>query len=143
MQGKGRAEITGSPPGTSDSSLPSAALPASGSRGLRQNTGLSATRLPRIYLLQNRTGPAQVNCAHNGPLAKLACRAGCSRKLSEQPGEGGCEENRPSGPPIGRTRPAASSDYCAAFSSFTLVWKMACHPPFSFFQTDPALKVPE
>src|SRR5439155_12076358 len=31
--GKRRAEITGSPPGTSDSSLPSAALPASGSRG--------------------------------------------------------------------------------------------------------------
>src|SRR5947207_13026823 len=66
MQGKRRAEITGSPPWTSDSSLPSAALPASGSRGLRQNTGLSATRLPRIYMSQNRTGPAQVNCAHNG-----------------------------------------------------------------------------
>ena len=33
--------------------------------------------------------------------------------------------------------------YCAAASCFTLVWKMAIHVPFSFFQTDPELNVPE
>src|SRR6266496_5089161 len=43
-------------------SLPSAALPASGSRGLQYHTGLSAKRLPRIFFLgQNKTRPSEVN----------------------------------------------------------------------------------
>ena len=36
-----------------------------------------------------------------------------------------------------------SFPYLSAAACFTLVWKMACHPPFAIFQTDPALKVPE
>jgi len=36
-----------------------------------------------------------------------------------------------------------SFPYLSAAACFTLVWKMACHPPFANFQTDPALKVPE
>src|SRR5213080_5170741 len=43
-------------------SLPSAALPASGSRGLQYHTGLSAKRLPRIFFLgQDKTRPSEVN----------------------------------------------------------------------------------
>src|SRR6266576_3873760 len=36
-----------------------------------------------------------------------------------------------------------SFPYLSAAACFTLVWKIACHPPFAIFQTDPALKVPE
>ena len=88
---------------------------------------------------QNRTGPAQVNCAHNGHESHEGTRRSNDvvaldelGLLSGSRAKAGVGKKRPSG-----------SDYCAAFSSFALVWKMACHPPFSFFQTDPALKVPE
>src|SRR5216110_1988725 len=72
-------------------SLPSAALPASGSRGLQYHTGLSAKRLPRIFFLgQNKTRPSEVNNVRICSAPVSGARLGVSRnalQARKNPGE--------------------------------------------------------
>ena len=74
-------------------------------------------------LFQNRTTPGEVNATKN-------CSGVCPKHQIL------CN--------YGSLLPAPCSfPYLSAAACFTLVWKMACHPPFAIFQTDPALNVPE
>jgi len=81
-------------------------------------------------LFQNRTTPGEVNATKN-------CSGVCPKHRIL-----GRRSPRPAPLELGLAAPC-SFPYLSAAACFTLVWKMACHPPFAIFQTDPALKVPE
>src|SRR4029077_16286422 len=95
-------------------------------------TGLSATRLPRIICFQNKTGSLQVNATKN-------CSGVCTKRPNPREALAAARLYN-----YGSLLLAPCSfPYLSAAACFTLVWKIACHPPFAIFQTDPALKVPE
>ena len=143
------AEITGSPP--SDPARHRTLAPFGGITRIRFKGSSDfrtsqPLRLPRINYVQNRTTRGEVNA---GRIVAGVClkRRILERRLAEAPLQ------RAAPLPAAfvflilfaaeMLRASRSFPYFVAASSFILVWKMACHPPFAIFQTDPALKVPE
>jgi len=143
------AEMTGSPP--SDPARHRTLAPFGGITRIRFKGSSDfrtsqPLRLPRINYVQNRTTRGEVNAG---------------RIVAGVNGNDFWLEKKCTRPSLQRAAPlpaafvflilfaaemlraSRSFPYFAAASSFILVWKMACHPPFAIFQTDPELKVPE
>src|SRR5437773_8399357 len=131
----------------SDSSLPSAALPASGSRGLQRSFAYELFR-PFLCGQQNWSW----TLSHPAPPQSFTRSYG-SKSRSQRVKELSVirywlfvRRSQPPRPPLHLTLPSFVSFvisvvkfYFAAVSCFTFVWKIAIQAPFSCFQTEPAL----